>query len=103
MSELNENHRAPLSCTNCRQTVVVTINRHATGNLTIECPRCGHEHYRYVVNGVITEDRWRSSAPMISSYYYSTAATSSTATYTSAGSGYLSNAWHSTTSGTNSW
>jgi len=56
---------SPLGCTNCRQWVRVRISNKATGNLTIVCPDCKHEHYRYCENGEITEDRWRSSARMI--------------------------------------
>lgn len=100
MSELDESYATSLHCTNCRQTVVVRINRHATGNLTITCPRCDHEHYRYCVDGVITEDRWRSSAPMVNISYYSTSATSGTATYTSATAGYMSDLWYNTGSST---
>jgi len=96
VSELNEHHRAPLHCTNCRQTVVVTIDRHVTGNLTIKCPMCGHEHYRYCRNGIITEDRWRSSASMVSVSYYHVSTASSTDSYYSTVGGFLSEAWHNT-------
>jgi predicted nucleic acid-binding Zn-ribbon protein len=99
--ELNDRHSAPLSCTNCRQVVRVSIDRHATGNLTIECPKCGHEHYRYCEEGVITEDRWRSSAQMVSSYYYTASATSDTCTYTSAGGAFLQSSWYNSDSTTN--
>jgi len=27
------------------------------GNYTIECPSCGHHHYRVIKDGIITEDR----------------------------------------------
>ena len=91
--DLRDRHSTSLHCTNCRQRVRVSIDRHATGNLTIACPKCGHEHYRYCEDGVITEDRWRSSAQFVPSYYYSSTATSGTASYTSAGSSYLSNSW----------
>jgi predicted RNA-binding Zn-ribbon protein involved in translation (DUF1610 family) len=100
MSELNESHRTALHCSNCSQTVMVRINRHATGNLTITCPNCGHDHYRYCKDGEITEDRWRSSAQMVPSYYYSATATS---TYTSDATGvggYISDAWYNTSTGT---
>jgi predicted nucleic acid-binding Zn-ribbon protein len=108
--ELNDRISAPLSCTECRQVVRVNIDRHATGNLTIVCPNCGHEHYRYVENGVITEDRWRSSAPMVSIAYYSTSASTDTMTWTgtstdstgsTATSAFLRDAWYNTDSSTN--
>lgn len=100
--DLQDRHSVPLACTNCRQMVRVSIDRHATGNLTIVCPKCGHEHYRYCENGVITEDRWRSSARMISINYYSTSATTGTATYTSAGSAFLQSSWQNSDS-TGNW
>jgi hypothetical protein len=31
-----------------------------TGNHVIECPHCGHEHCRTIVDGVVTGDRWDS-------------------------------------------
>lgn len=95
--DLNDHHATSLHCTNCRQTVVVRINRHATGNLTIKCPKCGHEHYRYCENGEITEDRWRSSAALVAIYLYSTSATSDTASYPSAVSAFARDAWYNTT------
>lgn len=107
MSELDlrDRHSAPLSCTSCRQVVRVSIDRHATGNLTIKCPNCGHNHYRYCKDGVITEDRWRSSAQMIPIGNYSTTATAdNTMTYTSSGTAtsYLRDSWHNTDS-TGNW
>lgn len=101
---LQDRHSAPLECTNCRQTVRVSIDRHATGNLTIKCPSCGHEHYRYCENGVITEDRWHSNAWMVPTYSYSISATSgtATATYPSTGSSFLQSSWYNSDS-TGNW
>lgn len=104
--EMNDRISAPLSCTNCQQVVTVRIARHATGNLTIVCTNCGHEHYRYCKDGVITEDRWQGNV-MVPMIYYSTTASSSTdtMTYTSSGTtaGFLRNAWHNTDTASNSW
>jgi len=99
--DLRDRHSTSLYCSNCRQMVRVSINRHATGNLTIKCPKCGHEHYRYCENGEITEDRWRSSAQTMHHCYYSTSATSDTATYPSATSTFLRNSWQNTDSTAN--
>lgn len=99
--DLNDRRVATLDCTHCRQRVVVRVDRHVTGNLTIRCPECGHEHYRYCEDGEITEDRWRASGVMVPTYYYSTAATSSTATYTSYAGAYAADLWND--SGTASW
>lgn len=99
--DLNDRRAATLDCTHCRQTVVVRLNRHATGNLTIKCPACGHEHYRYCEDGEITEDRWRPGGVAVPTYLYSTSATSSTATYTSYASTFVADLWND--SGTASW
>ena len=99
--DLNDHRSAALDCTHCRQRVVVRIDRHATGNLTITCPQCGHEHYRYCEDGEITEDRWRSNVVMVSTYQYSTTASSDTATYTSYASTFAADLWRD--SGTASW
>ena len=68
MSELDETHMTSLVCSFCGKTVLVSMAKNAIGNLTIECPECGHEHYRYCENGEITEERWRSSAGMYYAY-----------------------------------
>lgn len=94
--DLNDHHAATLDCTHCRQRVVVRLNRDATGNLTIKCPKCGHEHYRYCKDGEITEDRWRSSAGFVPTYLYSTTATNDTATYTSYASAFAADLWRDT-------
>lgn len=100
--DLQDRHSAPMGCTNCGQTVRVSIDRHATGNLTITCPNCGHEHYRYCADGVITEDRWRTAGIMIPSYSYTTTATYGTATSTSAASYFLQSSWQNSDS-TGNW
>lgn len=33
------------------------LNDKMTGNYTIVCGNCGHKHYRYIKNGVVTADR----------------------------------------------
>ena len=42
------------------------------GNHIIECPHCGHEHYRVIKRGKVTSDRWQSSGGVY--YYASTSA-----------------------------
>lgn len=95
--ELNDRHITTLLCTNCRRTVQVRIDRHATGNMTIRCPECGHFHFRYCEDGEITEDRWRTGANTMSPSRYSMRITSGTSSYTDASSGFLTHAWHNTT------
>lgn len=58
---MNE-ERSDVYCTNCARTFIATLDLGLNGNHEITCPHCRHVHYRVVKNGVITEDRWRSSA-----------------------------------------
>lgn len=38
----------------------LTYLRHSdSGNFTIECPNCGHHHFRVVEDGLVTADRHR--------------------------------------------
>jgi len=57
--------RQELYCHSCGNYVQFDINMGLNGNHEIECPRCGHIHYRVVEGGVITDVRWRSSYPTI--------------------------------------
>jgi len=67
------------------------------GRLIVECPNCGHEHYRVVRKGVITEDRWGSANAGFSTFQAvggtttaaSIYATSSSTTY------FLTTSWAS--------
>ena len=60
-----------LHCHACNNYVQFDIDLSLNGNHTLKCPNCGHEHFRVVRDGVITESRWKSSGP---TYYvqYST-------------------------------
>jgi len=104
MSEhpLEEYINSELHCTNCGRTVHIRMSRFDTGNLTIDCPICDHEHFRYVVDGIITEDRWRSSAMQVYSTtaWVSTVSTTSTTTASDT-HGFYGDSWtNSSTSGT---
>jgi DNA-directed RNA polymerase subunit RPC12/RpoP len=54
--------RSVVDCTNCGRQFIATLDLSLNGNHEITCPLCGHIHYRVVRDGVVTEDRWRSSA-----------------------------------------
>ena len=47
-------------CTNCSKNFISEVDVTISGDHTIICPYCGHEHCRVVENGVITSDRWSS-------------------------------------------
>lgn len=54
--------RSNVFCTNCSREFVASLDLALNGNHEITCPHCQHVHYRVVRDGVVTEDRWRSSA-----------------------------------------
>lgn len=41
----------------CNKYFLTNLRDNMTGNYTVECPNCGHHHFRTIKNGVITEDR----------------------------------------------
>jgi hypothetical protein len=102
MPGLNDDsvERQELYCHACNGYVRFNIDTALDGNHTIICPNCGHEHYRLVNKGVITDIRWKSSGIQ----YYCTAATwiSSTAYYTTAtaSTAYTNLYWYPGTIGT---
>lgn len=54
--------RSTVNCTNCAGSFIAELDLSLNGNHEITCPLCQHVHYRVVRDGVVTEDRWRSSA-----------------------------------------
>lgn len=45
------------NCYCAKPFIYVWLNTGVTGNYVIKCPTCGHEHYRSIEGGVITQDR----------------------------------------------
>ena len=87
--------RQQLDCTNCNVRVLFDIDFALDGNHEISCPKCGHIHYRVVMDGKITDIRWRSSMQVIHVANISLVTVSSAST-----SYFLSDAWASTTNTT---
>lgn len=50
-----------LHCHNCNRYVQFELDLAINGNHVLNCPNCGHQHYRVVCNGRITGDRWASA------------------------------------------
>lgn len=48
-------------CTICRWFNYPMLSDTANGNFTVKCGNCGHEHYRVLKDGVVTEDRHNSA------------------------------------------
>lgn len=45
-------------CAECKHYTYVRLNLGLNGNHVMNCPNCGHKHYRLVQRGVITSDRF---------------------------------------------
>lgn len=43
--------------TECGKYFLTYLRTNMNGNYTVECPHCGHHHYRVVRDGIITQDR----------------------------------------------
>lgn len=41
----------------CSKYFATYLRKNHWGNYTIECPNCGHHHYRFIDNGLVTQDR----------------------------------------------
>jgi len=51
--------RTEMNCHNCNKNFVAELDLDISGDYTIECAHCGHEHYRRIDKGEITEARWQ--------------------------------------------
>ena len=75
-----------LYCHGCHQYVQFELDMEVNGNYTLDCPSCGHKHYRLVRDARITDTRWAveplNDLPVIHIY-----ATGSSDTSTSASNG----------------
>ena len=89
--------RQEIHCHNCNRYVQFTIDLALNGNHTLDCPNCGHQHFRYVENGIITDVRWRSSAQSYRLTSVTVSATSTGTYYAGTGSYNLFSSWLSTT------
>lgn len=61
--------RINLWCHDCRNDFSADLDYGLNGNHVVDCPHCGHKHYRVITDGVVTNDRWAASQP---SYPYTT-------------------------------
>jgi len=95
MMELQYGKRTTgMYCHACGNDFSATLDMDLNGNHEIECPHCGHIHYRVVKDREVTEERYRSSAGGI---YYATTNTA-TISYTSSatvGGYFLRDVWAS--------
>ena len=50
--------RTDMHCHECSKNFVALLDYSVNGNHVVDCPHCGHEHCRVIMDGRITEDRW---------------------------------------------
>lgn len=50
--------RQELYCHNCEMYVRFNLDIELNGQHIIECPNCKHKHYRFILNGEISDGRW---------------------------------------------
>jgi DNA-directed RNA polymerase subunit RPC12/RpoP len=102
--------RQELYCHNCGKYVQFNLDLSVDGNYKLNCPNCGHEHYRIVKDGKITDERWgQDPSQGVPNVVYTTIyadSTSSASTYdtystydTTGTRLFLYEAWMNTTTG----
>lgn len=52
--------RTQMHCHACSKNFVAELEAGIDGKHVVECPHCGHQHYRIIKDGEITESRWGS-------------------------------------------
>lgn len=57
--------RTDLYCHGCTRDFIALIDYDLDGCHVIDCPWCGHKHYRVIKDGVVTDDRFDSDASMV--------------------------------------
>jgi len=96
--------RQELHCHNCNQYVQFNLDLELNGKHILTCPKCGHEHYRYVYNGKISDKRWGQDPSQNNVYNVSALTTTQTSTSTfsryQGGSTFLYGAWMDLTTAT---
>ena len=87
-----EKRETELYCHGCNNEFTAELDMDINGNHEIECPYCGHIHYRVVEDGQVTDDRYRSSMGMVR------APTFASSNSNNASSAFLCQAWSDTSS-----
>lgn len=89
--------RSDVHCTACSKTFVTLLDYDTDGHHRIICPYCGHEHWRTIKAGEITEerapDRTNTSLPIIDVSRKSTWPTRREDRYNSTVSAFIRDAW----------
>lgn len=110
---MSDIQRQVLNCPECQRSFRFNLDFELDGNHGIICPGCGHVHYRVIINGRITEERYNlnpryatyaatgysmSSTSASTNSDWDTGGTASGATSTGTGDTFLRHAWMNSTS-----
>lgn len=52
--------RTDMYCHDCKKNFIAQLDMGLDGEHVVECPYCGHHHYRRIKDGAVTEARWDS-------------------------------------------
>jgi hypothetical protein len=88
--------RQELHCHNCNCYVQFDLDLSIDDNYVLYCPKCGHDHYRVVKNGKITDKRWGQSQSQ-TRIGLTTWTTTSTYVTSTSSSSFLYSSWMNTT------
>ena len=92
-----------LWCHGCSHYVQFSLDYDLDGRHVLNCPNCGHEHYRIIRRGRITSERWGSNVISGISTYTITNCTASTMSLDDATANWTASHWTTdggTTAGT---
>lgn len=82
------NEPQELHCHNCDRYVRFNLDLSYDGNYLLVCPVCGHEHYRVVRDGQITDVRWGQDPSQNNWTSITATSTSTTSSHVDYGSSY---------------
>ncbi len=54
--------RTDMFCHACNKNFIASLDFSLDGNHAVECPHCGHKHFRKIRGGVVTGERYDSDA-----------------------------------------
>lgn len=52
-----ERRKEEFYCGECKKYFLTYLRRNMNGAYTVQCPSCGHHHYRVVKEGFVTDQR----------------------------------------------
>ena len=87
--------KTELYCHECGNDFTVELDMDLNGNHEIECPHCGHIHYRVIEDGEVTSDRYKSSMGTVQT---NTWVTTTSYQSTDSSSSWTSDSWSSSQS-----